>query len=122
MPFLTPSLVEFCLSLPEEYLLARDGTTKAVFRAAMRGIVPDAILDRRDKIGFETPEHAWLVGRAAKVEAMLGAGAGLLPPCLDAAGLQALWRRAHAGAPDAVGAVWRAMNLIEWSEALSVEW
>ncbi len=26
----------------------------------MRGIVPDPILDRRDKIGFATPELAWL--------------------------------------------------------------
>ena len=26
----------------------------------MRGIVPDAILDRRDKVGFATPQRNWL--------------------------------------------------------------
>jgi asparagine synthase (glutamine-hydrolysing) len=26
----------------------------------MRGIVPDKVLDRRDKIGFRTPERHWL--------------------------------------------------------------
>jgi asparagine synthase (glutamine-hydrolysing) len=28
----------------------------------MRGIVPDEILDRKDKIGFATPEYEWLKG------------------------------------------------------------
>jgi asparagine synthase (glutamine-hydrolysing) len=120
MPFLTTSLVGFCLSLPEEYLLAKDGTTKAVFRAAMRGIVPDAILDRRDKVGFVTPERQWLKDRArfhARLEREPDA-----PPCLNVAALGLLRKGAEAGEPNAVGAAWRAMNLIEWSDALAVEW
>jgi asparagine synthase (glutamine-hydrolysing) len=60
VPFLSPELVNFVLSLPEPYIIAPDGTSKAVFRRAMRGIVPDPILDRQDKIGFATPEHTWL--------------------------------------------------------------
>ena len=27
----------------------------------MRGIVPDEILDRKDKIGFDTPEKKWIL-------------------------------------------------------------
>jgi asparagine synthase (glutamine-hydrolysing) len=60
VPFLTTGFAELCLSLPEPYLLSNRGQTKHVFRAAMRGIVPDAILDRKDKIGFATPEQSWL--------------------------------------------------------------
>lgn len=60
VPFLTTDLAEFLLSLPESYLLSPQGETKHVFRAAMRGLVPDAILDRRDKVGFQTPEGEWL--------------------------------------------------------------
>jgi len=63
VPFLTIELAEFVLSLPESFLVSADGETKSIFRAAMRGIVPDEILDRRDKIGFETPEKAWLQGQ-----------------------------------------------------------
>jgi len=59
VPFLTTDLAEFLLSLPEEYLLSNKGETKYIFRRAMRGIVPDEILDRKDKIGFETPEQNW---------------------------------------------------------------
>lgn len=60
VPFLTTDLAAFLLSLPEDYLLSSQGETKRIFRAAMRGIVPDATLDRRDKIGFQTPELRWL--------------------------------------------------------------
>lgn len=61
VPFLTIPLANFLLSLPENYLISSSGETKRIFRAAMRGIVPDEVLDRRDKIGFATPEKAWLL-------------------------------------------------------------
>ena len=66
VPFLTTDLAEFVLSLPEEYLISNNGRTKNIFREAMRGIVPDSILNRKDKIGFETPEKELildLIGR-----------------------------------------------------------
>ncbi len=60
VPFLTREMAEFCLSLPEEYLIDMHGCSKSIFREAMRGIVPDPVLDRREKIGFATPENAWI--------------------------------------------------------------
>src|SRR4029077_19874850 len=60
VPFLTAPLAEFILQLPEEYLISPEGTTKNVFRLAMQGLVPEAILGRKDKIGFATPEQSWL--------------------------------------------------------------
>lgn len=56
VPFLTSDISELALSLPEDYLISENGETKSVFKSAMRGIVPDEILDRKDKIGFQTPE------------------------------------------------------------------
>jgi asparagine synthase (glutamine-hydrolysing) len=67
VPFLTTEIAEFLLRLPESLLLSNTGETKCVFRAAMRGIVPDAILNRRDKIGFETPERGLLVSNRGKI-------------------------------------------------------
>ncbi len=60
VPFLLPGFAEFLLSLPEEYLISDQGVTKYVFREAMRGLVPDAILNRHDKIGFEVSQNRWL--------------------------------------------------------------
>ena len=67
VPFLTTDLVDFLLSLPEEFLLSKDGQTKRVFREAMRGIVPDDVIARKDKVGFVTPEKDWLVHSQKKV-------------------------------------------------------
>lgn len=61
VPFLTVPMADLLLSLPEEYLISSEGQTKHVFRAAMRGIVPNEILFRKDKIGFETPELQWFL-------------------------------------------------------------
>jgi asparagine synthase (glutamine-hydrolysing) len=58
LPFLDHRLVEFCLRLPETYLY-RDGQSKWILRESLRGIVPSAILDRRDKVGFATPWARW---------------------------------------------------------------
>ncbi|NLC37356.1 MAG: asparagine synthase (glutamine-hydrolyzing), partial [Alcaligenaceae bacterium] len=74
LPFLTLPMARLLLSLPEDYLISHQGETKHVFRAAMRGIIPDDVLDRRDKIGFETPEFDWLSGMAGTVRGWLAHG------------------------------------------------
>jgi asparagine synthase (glutamine-hydrolysing) len=60
VPFLTTDMVNLLLSMPEEYLISNHGETKSVFRRAMQGIVPETILSRKEKIGFETADTAWL--------------------------------------------------------------
>lgn len=63
VPFLDHRLVQLCFSMPNEHKVHL-GETKRVLRAGMRGIVPDAVLDRKDKTGFITPGHiAWLRGQ-----------------------------------------------------------
>lgn len=61
VPFLDYRLVEFALSLPDEFKLSR-GVTKKVMRDALASHVPQEILNRRDKIGFGTPEKDWFQG------------------------------------------------------------
>jgi len=60
VPFLLTDLAEFTLTLPENYLVSKQGESKHLFRKALDGIVPEAIIQRRDKIGFATPEAHWL--------------------------------------------------------------
>ena len=91
VPFLTPALASFVLSLPEEYLIAPDGTSKAVFRLAMRGIVPDALLERRDTVGPETSERAWLPGLRMWGKSTLSGERARRIPALNLAGVQRAW-------------------------------
>ena len=58
-PFLDYRLVEFNLSLPERYVYHK-GIRKHILRKAMHNVIPDAIENRRDKMGFVTPEEVWL--------------------------------------------------------------
>jgi asparagine synthase (glutamine-hydrolysing) len=118
VPFLTPALAEFVLSLPEEYLISPDGVTKHVFREAMRGIVPDAILDRRDKIGFATPEKKWLQELGPWVGDTLARVSRI--PALDAAAVDREWRAVLAGTKPFDWRVWRWVNLVHWAEAWDV--
>lgn len=59
VPFLDYRLVELALSLPSG-LKIRKGTTKYILRKAMKGLVSDRILERKDKIGFATPDESWM--------------------------------------------------------------
>ena len=59
-PFLDHRLVEFAVALPPQ-MKYRRGNGKYVLRRAMRGTLPDVILDR-PKQGFGTPMPEWLRG------------------------------------------------------------
>lgn len=122
VPFLTPKLSEFLIGLPEEYLISPEGTTKHIFREAMRGLVPDAILDRKDKIGFATPEQRWLKHLAPWVEQTLEvAKEGALTLFFDHASLMREWQQVKAGQRRFDFRVWRWINVIRWMELFQIE-
>jgi asparagine synthase (glutamine-hydrolysing) len=54
VPFLDHKLVEFAATLP-----AASKHEKAILRSSMRGVIPDAIIDRPKK-GFSIPIASWL--------------------------------------------------------------
>jgi asparagine synthase (glutamine-hydrolysing) len=122
VPFLTPQLAELALGLPDAFLISDDGTSKAVFRAAMRGLVPDAILDRRDKVGFATPEHNWLLSAKNWVEGVLGSEAARNVAAIDVESAQAHWMRVLEGRAQFDWRIWRLLNLIKWSEIYHVRY
>jgi asparagine synthase (glutamine-hydrolysing) len=115
VPFLTPQLAQFLLTLPEEYLIDRRGSSKAIFRRAMRGLVPDAILDRRDKIGFATPEHSWLLELRPQVERLLNSELAARIPALRVEGMRSAWRAICEQGRRGDFRVWRWVNMIEWA-------
>ena len=60
LPFYDRELVEFGAHVPARLKVEGVERTKRLFRAAMRGIVPDLILDRKDKLGHSIPLKNWL--------------------------------------------------------------
>jgi asparagine synthase (glutamine-hydrolysing) len=60
VPFLDHKLAELTARMPREMKLG-GGTTKWIFREAMRGFLPETIIDR-PKMGFPVPVGGWFRG------------------------------------------------------------
>jgi asparagine synthase (glutamine-hydrolysing) len=58
-PFIDHHLVEKMLNTDTSFIYA-NGVTKVILRQAMKGILPEKVRKRMDKVGYETPEDAWL--------------------------------------------------------------
>lgn len=112
VPFLTTDLADFLLTLPEHYLLSPGGETKRILRRALRGIVPDEILDRRDKVGFVTPELTWLREMAPQVRGWLREDTGL--PFLNQTEITNQFDAMIAGRRPFSWQAWRWINFTRW--------
>ncbi len=53
-PYLDRSLFDCCAAIPTRHLI-RGGRAKAVLRESLRGLLPDALIDNRRKMGFNAP-------------------------------------------------------------------
>lgn len=58
-PFLDHRLVEFAYNLPDDFL-EKDGVNKRIMREAFDSLIPEQIKNRKDKMGFTTPEEMWV--------------------------------------------------------------
>jgi asparagine synthase (glutamine-hydrolysing) len=61
VPFLDHKFVELALSIPTA-VKTRDGNLKHVLKKAVRGLIPDDLIDRK-KQGFGVPVHEWFLQR-----------------------------------------------------------
>jgi asparagine synthase (glutamine-hydrolysing) len=61
VPFLDHKFVEFSMGIPEQ-LKTKDGVLKYILKKAVRGVVPDELIDR-PKQGFGVPVYEWFFGK-----------------------------------------------------------
>lgn len=59
VPFLDHPLIEFAATMPSN-IKFKDGTLKMILTNSMRHMLPHAIVDRKDKMGFPVPLTQWL--------------------------------------------------------------
>lgn len=60
VPFLDFDLLKYLFTLDDEAII-KTGWNKNILRQAVKGLLPDEIVTRRNKIGFTTPEHEWFI-------------------------------------------------------------
>lgn len=69
VPFLDHKFVELAMSIPTEVKI-RNGTLKHILKKAVRGVIPDELIDRK-KQGFGVPVYEWFfdkLGQQARQE------------------------------------------------------
>jgi asparagine synthase (glutamine-hydrolysing) len=88
----------------------------------MRGIVPDAILNRRDKIGYAAPEQRWLNVLDPWVRKSLQSEVAHSIPCLNLGAAQDAWSAMRKGKGAYDSRIWRCLDLIRWTGDLAVRY
>jgi len=59
LPFLDYRCVEMAISVPNQFKI-KNGWTKYLLRKGMENKLPDSIIWRKNKLGFNAPENTWL--------------------------------------------------------------
>jgi asparagine synthase (glutamine-hydrolysing) len=113
VPFLDHRIVEFALALPAGSKI-RGAETKRVLRGAMRGTLPDEIIDRRDKLGFPTPFSQWLRGDLrSQAEAIL-LDSVIQRDWIEAQTVRTLWNEHLSGQRDWGAVIHRLISAELW--------
>jgi asparagine synthase (glutamine-hydrolysing) len=113
VPFLDHRLAEASLLLPDRLKIADRNQRKIVLKEAMQGIVPNEVLNRRDKVAFQPPEKRWLA-EAAPVWRRLATNSSAEAADLLARG--AILEAVQAFDAGRIGSsmLWRVLNLEMW--------
>jgi asparagine synthase (glutamine-hydrolysing) len=115
VPFLDERLAELAFALPAHQLI-RDGEAKWLLRRALRGVLPESVRTRQDKIGFATPGDAWLRTALAPLAGELLLSSSLARRGYLLAGpALARWERHQAGLSNDHHLLWRWLHLELWA-------
>ncbi|MBA3558608.1 MAG: asparagine synthase (glutamine-hydrolyzing) [Gemmatimonadaceae bacterium] len=119
VPFLDYRLVEFLAGLPDSMKL-RQGETKLVLREGLRGVVPESIRQRRDKMGFVSPEEIWLRETATGwFEEMIEAAIDVAPEFYFPDRVRRMLKDMVSGATPFNSEPWRILCLGRWMSTIS---
>lgn len=107
VPFLDHEFVSFALGIPEA-VKTRGGVLKSVLKKAVRGVIPDSIIDR-PKQGFGVPVHEWLLEGLPESMTALVDDFLAHTDLFDRAAVAALFAD-----PRAASSRWYVLNLALW--------
>ncbi|MGH9365996.1 MAG: asparagine synthase (glutamine-hydrolyzing) [Thermoanaerobaculia bacterium] len=116
VPFLDHKLVEFTMNLPMEVKVG-DGEPKSLLKRAVRGLIPDDIIDR-PKMGFGAPMVEWLrgdFGRAAEAQIRETRFFDSFPARRET--VLGMLRRHREGRADFALYVWTLFNAVAWFDS-----
>ena len=120
LPFLDTRLVD-CLWRWPARLKLQDGVNKHVMREAMKGLIPEKVRTRRDKMGFATPQDRWLRETLRpELESLFSSATFAQREYWDSSRLQKTSKRYCAGELDIGTSIWRCVTLELWHQQFCI--
>jgi len=118
VPFVDYRVVEYAMSIPASFKI-HNGWSKYPLRCAGEGILPKEIQWRKDKMGFVTPQNAWLRTLLPMVRTLLLDEPLRANEFLNQASLE---KQLKADPPTiANNILWQIINLEMWMRVFDVE-
>lgn len=113
VPFLDKEVFEVASKIPTELKIA-NGTTKAILREAVQGVVPDHVLNRK-KLGFPVPIRHWLKNEMHDwaVSIIMESGTDY---CIDKQYVLNLLEAHCAGKGDYSRKIWTVLSFMVWHQ------
>ncbi len=120
VPFLDHRLVESALKTGGRYDI-QNGETKWPIRHGAASLVPEEVRNRRDKLGFATPERDWMLGALAPhVTGWVEDAIEALPQLFNKDRLRRQSRAMLEGSRAYDNALWRVCSLGIWARRFGV--
>lgn len=113
VPFLDKEVFNVASTIPTELKIA-DGTTKAILREAVQGIVPDHVLNRK-KLGFPVPIRHWLKNEMHDWAVSIIKESGT-DYCIDKQYVLNLLDAHCAGKGDYSRKIWTVLSFMVWHQ------
>lgn len=122
LPYLDHDLVDFCIRLPDSYLI-RGGWQKWILRQACGNSIPSEIRWRADKVGYAAPLDLWLRGELKEwARERLEDSTVRQLPGHDRVAIERFWHEHQSGQANHSWALWRWISLAEWLELSHAGW
>ena len=118
VPFLDHEFAEFCCTIPSDMKL-QGFTTKAIFRSAMKGILPDRIR-LRGKQGYSLPIKNWLRGELRDYMEDSFSSSDLIGNYFDRAFIRRLIDEHNQLKANHNHVLWALLNLAVWHQVVAL--
>ncbi|MGC6480078.1 MAG: asparagine synthase (glutamine-hydrolyzing) [Flavobacteriaceae bacterium] len=114
-PFLDHRLIDFTFQLPINFKIG-EGLTKKVMRDALQSIIPEKILERRDKIGFISPQTRWINEMETYFDAIVYSDEFKKFPYINWVIFEKKYQKIKHYPEEEANEIWKIIGLYLWQE------
>lgn len=120
VPFLDYRLVELILDIPSTFKI-HEGITKYIMREAMKDDLPEKVKNRRDKMGFVTPEEEWIRSNKDFFKKEIAEACDLLHEMVEKDKVLEWYEKIVNSQGKIDFTIWRLISISRWAKVFKVK-